>query len=114
MFGGGSFFHYPGFMRLDSFSLVMYEDQDFAATTWVTGWMYVIRNPKTGAYSLPSEYKKEIQVSLVNRENAPVLSVRLLGCWPTSVANLDLNYTDSSRLTLNITMSVDAVSFEGG
>jgi hypothetical protein len=113
LFGGAAFYHYPGFMRLDSFSLVMYEDQQFSSTTWVTGWMYMIRDPKSGVYSLPSTYKKEIRAELVNDQNKVVTTIRLLGCWPTQVANLDLNYTDSSRLTLNITMSVDAVALEG-
>lgn len=112
LFGGATFFYYPGFVRLDSFSLMMYEDQDFSTTTWVTGWMYLIRNPVTGIYSLPKDYKREVHFELVNDKNEPTVVARLIGCWPSQVSNFDLNYTESGRLGLNITMSADAIVYD--
>jgi hypothetical protein len=109
LFGGSTFFHYPGMYRMDNFSMVLYEDEKLTTTIWLQAWMALIRDPKTGAYSLPSAYKKPISLTLVDSEEKEITSIQLNGCWPTQMGNFEFNYTESGRITINVTFSVDSL-----
>lgn len=112
LYGGGTFFHFPTFVRLDSFNMTFYEDQNATTYKWIIKWISKIRNFKEGWYNLPGEYKMPIEIAIFDDVEDQIVKATLEGCWPTQIANLDLNYTESNRVIINITFSVDAMKFE--
>ena len=73
----------------------------------LTEWKNQIKNFKTGVYKLPSEYKKNIRVSMLDTANNPVITADLLGIWPTDTGNVSLNYTGGERITITQNFSID-------
>lgn len=111
LYGAGTFFHYPGFVRVDSFSMTMYEDETFVSTKWLMGWIGKIRNYKYGWYNLPTIYKRDMTFALYDNTETEIVQAKIRGCFPTQIANLELNYTSSERAIINATFSADSVEF---
>lgn len=104
---GASYIQYPGPHKISTTSLVFYEDRYCSSLKFLTGWKQKIKNFNTGIYNLPGEYKQTIVVELMDNANNPVVTVTLLGCWPTDTGNLSLNYTDAGRVTISQVFSID-------
>lgn len=111
LFAGGTFFHFPSFSRVDTVSMTMYEDRKMTTTKWITAWKSKIRNTSKGWYNLPSVYKRDIPVVMFDDDLSPIFKAVLIGCWPTQTSNIDLNYADSQRVIVNVTLSVDNIDF---
>lgn len=109
LYGAGTFFHFPSHVRVDSVSLTFYEDRLLTTTKWLTAWKGKIRNFSKGYYNLPSQYKRNLHFDLINDSLDTIVSVVLVGCWPTQSSNIDLDYTESSNVIISATFSVDAI-----
>jgi hypothetical protein len=111
-----SYNYYPSTHDIAAFSITLYEDSKVSSLKWVTDWKSKVKDLRTGLYGLPgvdgSGYKQNISVYLMDTANNKILNVRLLGCWPSDTGNLPLNYTDSGRLTLTQTFSIDNQELE--
>lgn len=103
--------YYPGTHDISSFSMTFYEDVSALSSKFILAWKNKVKDFNTGIYQLPgvggSGYKQEVVVALLDQKNNPIMEVTLLGVWPTDTGNFNLNYTDSGRLTVTQTFSVD-------
>ncbi len=107
-FAGGSYNYYPGFHNISQFNIVLYEDVQGTALNWVKQWKSRVKNFSTGAYFLPVNYKRDIEVGFFNPKGVIIKKFKLLGVWPAETGNQTLNYTESGRITVTQTFSVDS------
>lgn len=98
LFGAGTFTFYPGFEEVSAFDCEFYEDISMRTSTWLEMWRHMIRNPETGAFSLPTRYKRDMTFDLVNDSNTPILTIVARNCWPTTIGPWNLNYTGGNGL----------------
>jgi hypothetical protein len=112
IYGGSGFSYYPGAHDVASFSATFYEDDRCTALKWVEGWKAKIKNFSTGAYEMPSNYKRTWTITLLNTKNEPVLNAKLEGVWPSNTGNFALNYTSNGRLVLTQEFSKDNMVLE--
>ena len=122
-FRNGSYLYYPTFSDVGSCSMVLYEDSDLNATKYINYWVSMVRNPQTNLYSLPDVYKKNLYVYLVDPKdsnNSPNYSSYAVGrflvsgAWPTARGTYSLQSASSERVTLQVELAIDGVSFEAG
>lgn len=112
LFGGGTFTYYPGFEEISAFDMQLYEDQKVRAIEWLTMWKGRIRDPDTGAYFLPTNYKYDIGIELLNDKNQSVVKATLKNCWPTQKGNWDLtNSSTNGILKVHQNFSCDGIKF---
>lgn len=104
---GSGYDYYPGAHDISGFTMVLYEDQECNTMKWIEFWKTQIKDMSTGLYQLPTKYKKDMKVELMNSKNQPVMTVELIGIWPEATSNWSLNYTDNGRLTVSQAFSID-------
>ncbi len=98
LFGAGTFTFYPGFEEVTAFDCQFYEDVNMRTSAWLDMWRHKIRDPETGAFSLPPEYKWDLTFDLLDDRNTKIVSIVARNCWPTSIGPWDLNYTSTNGL----------------
>jgi hypothetical protein len=112
VYQGSKYDFFPGPHDISSFQMTFYEDDKASCVKWIDGWKNEVKNFETGLYRLPSHYKKDIKVQLLDSQNNPIMTVTLIRCWPAETGNWSLNYTDNGRLTVSQTFSVDDQKIE--
>ncbi len=110
IFVNGGFLKMAGSHELGPISLTLFEDHKGSTLKWIQTWKSRIKNFKTGAYGTQTEYKRDLKFSLVDTMGSTHTTLLFTGCWPTDTSPLDLNYTESGKLT--ITQSFDADDVE--
>ena len=106
-YGGSGYTCFPGPHTISSVSITLYEDSKGSSLKWLTAWKFLVKDFSTGLYNLPSEFKKPMRVVLFDIKNMPVIRADIVGLFPLDTGNLSLNYTDSGRIILTQTLSVD-------
>lgn len=105
---GSRFVYFPGTHTIAAFTLTLYEDRLGTSQKWINDWKSRVKDMESGAYGLPSDYKRNIEVQLLDQKNLPVATYKMIDCWPTDTQPFSLNYTDGSgRITVAQTFSVD-------
>lgn len=112
MFGGATYSYYPGFLEISAFDITFYEDQRARSRQYVQNWQNKIIDPIEKFYYMPIDYKRDIEVELLNNQNQPIMRARLKGCWPTQSSNWDLRYDGNGRITVQQNFSTDGVEYE--
>lgn len=107
LFGAGTYTYYPGFEQTNAFDMTLYEDSVLSTTKWLEEWKNKVRNPSSGGYYLPRNFKRNIPVELMNTEGTVVCEITLINCWPIGRAAWDLNYTNNNRLRVQQNFSID-------
>lgn len=111
MYGAANSTFYPGAMSVAAFDITFYEDSKARSRNYLRMWHERIRHPSEGYYYLPSNYKRDIEVELLDTQNKPVLGVRLKGCWPTQSNAWDLTSNGNGRLTIQQNFAVDGMEY---
>lgn len=113
LFGAGTFTYYPGFQEISAFDCIFHEDVKLRTSNWLTGWRERIRDPETGAFALPPEYKYDLEFGLYDTQNKLILTASAKSCWPTTEAPWSLNYNGGNELLkVNINFSTDGVKYK--
>lgn len=113
LFGAGTFSFYAGFEEISTFDCMFYEDISFRSTDWLTGWRHKIRDPETGAFGLPPEYKYDMKFGLYDTTNKLILKATARNSFPTTEGSWELNYTGGNGLLgVQCSFSTDRVVFE--
>lgn len=107
VYAGGTYSYYAGSHDISSITINFYEDVKASALKYITQWKNLIKNFSTGIYSLPSVYKKDLMVQLLDFKNSPVITARLIGIWPADTSALNLNYTTNGNVVYSQVFSVD-------
>lgn len=111
MFGGAAFSQYPGFLEISAFDIVFYEDSRARSRQYIQEWQAKIRDPIDCFYYLPIDYKRDIEVELLDTRNQPVMQAVLKGCWPAQSNGWDLKYDSAGRLTVQQNFAIDKVEY---
>lgn len=82
-------------------SLTLYEDQHASSLKWINVWKRAIKDFSSGLYNGQSSYKRDLKFNLMDTTGAVVLTAKYMGCFPTDTSPLDLQYTESGRLTIS-------------
>ncbi len=112
IYNGGSFTYYPGTNNISSVSMTFYEDSEGSTVQWLEGWKAKVFDSKTGLRKLPSNYKRVVQVHLLDTEGEKVITAVLEGLFPDATQNIQLSYNESGRITISQTFSCDNGSFK--
>ena len=108
VFVGGKYVYYAGSHSIQPFSLTIYEDRKGTGLAWINYWKSQVKDFQTGAYKLPKDYKRDIEIQQIDQKGLAVVTTKLIGCWPSDTAPVALNYTDGTgRIIYQQTMSVD-------
>lgn len=111
-FYGSRFVQYPGFLEISAFDITFYEDKAVRTRKWIKDWQERIRNPKTGTYGLPSDYKRDMSFALTNgKDSTPILTVVCRDCWPTTPAGWDLSNNGGQALKTQVNFATDGVDY---
>lgn len=112
LFGAGTYTYYPSFEDINAFDITFYEDSKLNTTKWLMEWFERIREPKTGAYYLPRNYKFDIVVELMDTTGKTIGVATLQNVWPTSKGNWPLTYTGGERIRVQQNFSIDSLKFD--
>ena len=80
-----------------SFTLEIAQTARLHGLRYFTAWRDLVQNPYTGGYRLPSEYKKNIAVTLFDTTGKPIATATVRNCWPVSYEGLSLARTADNQ-----------------
>lgn len=112
LFGAGQYTYYPAFQDINAFDITFYEDSKLNTSQWLQKWFERIRRPSDGAYYLPTNYKFDIVVALMDTTGRTVGEAKMINCWPTSRGTWPLAYSGNDRLKVQQNFSVDNMEFK--
>lgn len=93
---------------VDSCNIKIYSDTTGQAFNFCNDWVRSAYRDDD-LYQLPSAYKKDIIVYILDVKRQIVVDVKLVGCFPTSWAGYNLSSGAASALETSLTLSVDDV-----
>ena len=70
-------------------------------------WRERVYNKTSGRIGYASEYKRDIQVQLLDLDENPVLSFTLIGAWPKAIQSVDLNMANNEYVRFTTTFAYD-------
>ena len=69
-------------------------------------WSNMVHDPKTNVHGMPADYMKTVDIQLIHPDGkSSILDVKLIGAWPVSVAQIDLNYDNTDVVTFQCTFA---------
>ena len=83
-------------------------DEGFIIRNAVEQWVDIINQRTTNFRAFPSEYKVDLTVSQYSKKGPPLKIVRLVGCFPTNVSEIALDWGSADQIEeYSITWSYD-------
>ena len=101
---------YVSYKEQADLTVTFYEDDAGKVITEYDRWARIVFDPVTGAYGLPAEYKKNIVLQYINREDNISVVFAFGGCWPKSISGYEYDLAaegGGSNITPAITFAVD-------
>jgi hypothetical protein len=111
IFNAAGMCYFPGFHDITAFNVTFYADSQGKTLKYLLGWKDRIKNFQTGIYYLPSNFKRDWRVILLDAKGNDVLRATLRGCWPADTNQLQLQYASSEKVELNQNFSVDDITY---
>lgn len=68
-------------------------------------WLSFIHDPTTNVYASPKDYMVDQQVELLGNNGEPIAKYKLFACWPKSIGQLSLDYTQNDVAQFDITFT---------
>jgi len=66
-------------------------------------WDKFIHNPETNVHASPADYMVDQEIWQLNTEGDPILKLKLIGAWPTTIGELTLDYASKEISTFDVT-----------
>lgn len=94
-------------INISTVSITLYEDDAYTSLRYLLTWMNKVVDGNNN-YGAPSDYRKDIRFEAydIKSRTRPKIEVDLKGCWPLNPGNIDYNYTDSGRISINCSLRV--------
>jgi len=89
------------------------EGEDKAVFQAFYNWLQKIVNAREGVGEAAPDVKVDIVLNLLNTKGEQYNSLKLVGCYPEAVGNVDLNYNASEVVRFTVTFSYDWVEQAG-
>lgn len=75
-------------------------------------WTNLVHNPKTNVHGDPNDFMVDQAVQILSLDGkSSILDINIIGCWPTSVSELSLDYAGSDILTFTVTFKILRVEY---
>lgn len=108
--------HFPESYSVGQLQLGLFLDSSNKAYEWLTTWQSFImgsKDPKVadnqGAWNVPAQYKKDINIVLLNVSKKKMLNVKYINCWPAAPEALSLTSSNAEALVQNVSFYVEDV-----
>lgn len=105
---------YAGLSEISNLDMEFYEDTNMITTIYFLAWQSKIRQwYKRKSYNaIPSNYKRNIEVYII--DNAGYLNAKfnLIGAFPTSVEPIQLG-NEGQNISIRVSIQIDDVKMEG-
>jgi cobalamin biosynthesis Mg chelatase CobN len=87
---------------------------DYYVKKFFNRWQGSVIDPVTNLVSYPAQYKTDVIIQQLDRNNTPVYGVKLIGAYPTGVNSIELsNESADATHSLSVTMVYDRFEVEG-
>lgn len=107
VYRSGHMINYSGVVSTGNSTLKLFNDRSGRALRFAHSWLDLIHSQSTGDFGLPSEYKKTIRVFIRDTKQEDVYIIDMLGCWPTSINQSQLNGGAAELIPITMDLSVD-------
>lgn len=111
--------HYPESYSVEQLQLGLFMDDSNKTQHWLKAWESTIvgtENPKIsgnqGMWGLPAEYKKEINIVVLNSTKEVALNFKYLNCWPATHANPELVSGSGEAMLNTVSFLVEDVHID--
>lgn len=108
--------HFPESYSVPNLTLGLFMDSSNKAHQWLKAWQGQIlgdADPTSamnqGMWGLPAQYKKTINIVLLDVKKKQMLNVRYINCWPSDPSALDLVSGAAEALVQNVTFMVEDI-----
>jgi hypothetical protein len=108
--------HLPTGYSIGSMSAEFFLDSKNEALNYLKAWAGLVLehgNPAQfqtrGAWGMPADYKKEINVYALSVKKQVLLNFKYFGCWPSDPTALDWTSDDATAVTQQVTFQVEDV-----
>lgn len=68
-------------------------------------WMSLIHDPTTNVYSNTADYMMDQQIDLLSLTGQPIMKYKLFACWPKSLGNISLDYSNNEVAQFDVTFA---------
>lgn len=90
----------------DDWTVTFMVDPKAAIYKSMIAWSNMVHDPKTNIHGMPSQYMADQRVQMLSLDGTQsILDINLIGAWPQTVANLELNYDNTDVATFQVTFS---------
>lgn len=103
----GKNYHYPNHYNLNTLQLKFYGDVKGNSLSYLRAWQSLIIDTSTGLYNVPTKYKKNIAITILDAAQFVVTKFTYLGCWPASIDAVTVGNAQTGRITPTVTFHVD-------
>lgn len=107
VFCGSGYTVFPGNHKIGGFSLNVYADIAGNSMKWLQAWKSKVKNFETGTYGLPKDYKRNLQVQLLDNKGNVIITYTLIRAWPEATQDLNLTNDGQGRLVYAQSFALD-------
>lgn len=100
---------YAGQLSVDSVALGLFTDSNAATFNYAYDW-FTSTVRTDGFYNLPSKYKRDVILYVLDAKRKTIIDIRFVGCWPTSYDSYSFD-AQNNIVETRLTLSVDQVIF---
>ena len=98
----GRVYKIAGTRTFEDWETTVLNDEDFAIRSWTEQWMDQINgntsNVSTESALNPNNYMVDAQVIQYGKNGKPIRQYAMLGCWPTAVAAIELDWSTNNEV----------------
>lgn len=106
--------YYAGLSEISNVDMEFYEDINMITTIYFLAWQYKIREKHNGNMynTLPSNYKRHVEVYIIDNAGYLNASFILKGAFPLSVEPIQLG-NEGQNISIRVSLQVDEVDIVG-
>ena len=98
----------------DDVALSFLLTNDYYCKKFFDKWQGSVIDPVTNLVNYPQQYKTDVIIQQLDRNNTPIYGVKLIGAYPTGVNSIELsNESADAKHSLSVTMVYDRFEVEG-
>lgn len=94
----------PGKYTPGQVTLTVKADEDGKILELIDAWKRLIYDPESGAMFHPQHYECSMEIEFLNISGQSIKKLKFVGVWLQTVPTLDLDYSASEELELDLTL----------
>ena len=110
-FHSGSFVYYPQQNNINAISMNFIETEDYDILEYMYRWRNLVVSEEDGTYGASKDYKKLVELTMLNNMGKEALKIVYKGIWPTETGNLSVSGSEENFVTIEQTFSTDSCVF---